>query len=589
MKRLARVVSTSLFFAMFLISSASAWPINGLQLGNGYWPQNPVGLVSDGVGGIYAIRFPRYLPGGDGIHVHRVNGAGSNVGAWPDTGLWLANDANTFEIPSCSDDAGGLYLSWVAPISSAPFAPLSARVTRILGTGAVAPGWTLQGRTVNDPPGNFQSPLVCPDAQGGVIVAWQRSTPDPTLKALRLQADGTNYPGWPDSGLSVYSSVGIKFLQTLVADGQGNAILTWTTDNPTAVHAHRILGSGAVDPAWPVAGITATPGATGYQSSLSAVSDGAGGVFIAWLDGRDTFLEPKSTMFLSRFAVTGILASGWPAGGLRIGKSGVDGWEGFPNLIADGAGGVYLGWNGLVPPNQRAAFVQRVAADGAAPAGWSLANPIRLTDIAPSPGERGPGLALNAGGGVFAAWHDLGSDEGDVYMQSLGPDGVRTAGWPSSGLGVCVTTGVQDFVRILPDGNGAAYVAWRDARTGTQDSAEVYLQRVDADGMKGSTVDVASGMGTALRLSQAQPNPAYGRTTFTLELPKSQVVNARIVNVQGRVVRHLIAGETLGPGRHALPWDGLGDDAKRSPAGLYFLVVEAGSGALRSTSVVLLR
>src|SRR5678809_203150 len=104
MKRLARVVSTSLLRAlssMLLISSAWAWPINGLQLGNGYWPQNPVGLVSDGVGGVYAIRFPRYLPGGDGIHVHRLNGAGSNVGAWPDTGLWLASDANTFEIPSC--------------------------------------------------------------------------------------------------------------------------------------------------------------------------------------------------------------------------------------------------------------------------------------------------------------------------------------------------------------------------------------------------------------------------------------------------------------------------------------------------------
>jgi len=588
MKPTARLLSACLISALAVLvlsTSARAWPVDGLQLGDGFYAQEPIGLVPDGSGGILALRYPRALGDGDGIHVHHVNGAGTTVGAWPDSGVWLAFNANSFAVASCSDGAGGVYMAWRTPDSRT----VSACVTRLASNGAAATGWTLAGKTVGTGPGSDSEPLLCPDGSGGVIVAWDRfGTAGYPLIALRLQADGTTCPGWPDTGLWVCTSPFVKFPQALVGDGQGNAIVVWRNDATFTPRALRVLGTGAVDPAWPAGGVA--PNAdVAITGSVTATDDGAGGAYIAWLDGRDTFLDPKSALFVSRFASTGSLAPGWPVSGLRVGLSGTDMFEGVPGLLGDGAGGVYAGWRANTGASTFAAFVQRIQGDGTAATGWSLASPVRLTDAA-SPRENGPALALNASGGVFAAWRDERGDGGDVYVQSLAPNGARTGGWPAAGVAACAATGVQDQVHIAADGSGAAWLAWSDARAGTSD-AEAYLTRIDADGVVGSTVGVgplAGGEGAAVRLSAARPNPSRGSATFALDLPRALPVSARVVDVRGRVVRRLLAGDVLAAGRHSVPWDGLGDDARRSAPGVYFLVVVAG-GEARSAPVALVR
>jgi hypothetical protein len=48
-------------------------------------------------------------------------------------------------------------------------------------------------------------------------------------------------------------------------------------------------------------------------------------------------------------------------------------------------------------------------------------------------------------------------------------------------------------------------------------------------------------------------------------------------DVQGRLVRTLLAGAAMEPGRHETVWDGRTDAGKRAATGLYFYTIDAGT------------
>lgn len=76
--------------------------------------------------------------------------------------------------------------------------------------------------------------------------------------------------------------------------------------------------------------------------------------------------------------------------------------------------------------------------------------------------------------------------------------------------------------------------------------------------------------------SRVQPNPSSGAVRVELSLPGSQrrdtpvLVDARVIDVQGRTVRRLTSG-ALRRGITTLDWDGRGDDGRTLEAGLYFV------------------
>ena len=90
-----------------------------------------------------------------------------------------------------------------------------------------------------------------------------------------------------------------------------------------------------------------------------------------------------------------------------------------------------------------------------------------------------------------------------------------------------------------------------------------------------------------LTLHPARPNPAGGRAALWLELPASGAVDVRVFDASGRQVRVLQAG-LLAAGRHAIAWDGLGDDGSRAGSGVYWVKARAGD-VERAARVVLMR
>ncbi|MFN0149585.1 MAG: LamG-like jellyroll fold domain-containing protein [bacterium] len=82
----------------------------------------------------------------------------------------------------------------------------------------------------------------------------------------------------------------------------------------------------------------------------------------------------------------------------------------------------------------------------------------------------------------------------------------------------------------------------------------------------------------------AQPNPFAATVGFAFTLPSQDHVRARIVAVDGSVVRTLHDGR-LGAGFQRLSWDGRDESGLQVVSGVYFVTVEAGDQTIRSRVV----
>ena len=76
---------------------------------------------------------------------------------------------------------------------------------------------------------------------------------------------------------------------------------------------------------------------------------------------------------------------------------------------------------------------------------------------------------------------------------------------------------------------------------------------------------------TGPRLAPAAPNPSAGNVVLGLSLPRSGDVSMVVTDLQGRVMRRLVAG-WMSAGLHDEVWDGRRDSGERVTPGVYFCV-----------------
>ena len=89
--------------------------------------------------------------------------------------------------------------------------------------------------------------------------------------------------------------------------------------------------------------------------------------------------------------------------------------------------------------------------------------------------------------------------------------------------------------------------------------------------LSGLTVAVNGSPGPSwLALSAPAPNPARGEMRFVVDTPSQANVSIGVFDAVGRRVRQVFAG-ALGPGSHAMIWDGRDDAGRVTRAGTYFV------------------
>ncbi len=196
-----------------------------------------------------------------------------------------------------------------------------------------------------------------------------------------------------------------------------------------------------------------------------AVSDGAGGAIIVWLDYRA--VAPGWGMYAQRVDGYGNIL--WTSGGTPVQTGGVN--YGSPEAVSDGAGGaivIFNEGNGQI----RDLFAQRIDASGTPL--WGT-DGVTICDAATV--QRNYRLVPDGAGGAVIAWQDSSAGGANIYAQKVDAGGGRQ--WTANGVAICTNSFEQHEPQIAPDGLGGAFIVWDDHRNGPSD---IYATRIDADG-----------------------------------------------------------------------------------------------------------
>jgi hypothetical protein len=319
------------------------------------------------------------------------------------------------------------------------------------------------------------------DGTGGAIVAWiDMRDGDANVYAQRVDALGETV--WPANGVPVCDAAGSQGSVQAVTDGAGGAILVWLDDRGSDpdYYAQRVDASGEV--LWP-AGSPSTDGVpvvevAGRQEHLVVVADGAGGVVVAWRHDDPV----DDGIYAQRIGSLGELQ--WPGGapsaaGVPVCED--DGAQLWPGLDADGAGGAVIAWadgrDGAT--TQTDVYAQRLDAGGSRL--WTFEGvPLCQADY----GQTHAVVAGDGAGGAIVAWEDprtVGTEQG-IYAQRLSSTG--SVMWtPQDGVLVCDTySGGELGLQAHPDGAGGAYLVWMDVRNAAATGLDLYAQRVSGSG-----------------------------------------------------------------------------------------------------------
>lgn len=87
-------------------------------------------------------------------------------------------------------------------------------------------------------------------------------------------------------------------------------------------------------------------------------------------------------------------------------------------------------------------------------------------------------------------------------------------------------------------------------------------------------------------LNQNFPNPFNPSTTISYSLDKSQNVQLRIFDLQGKLIKNLVSEFQLG-GNYNAKWDGTNDGNSKQPSGIYFYELKIGDGRFSKKMLML--
>jgi len=293
----------------------------------------------------------------------------------------------------------------------------------------------------------------------------------------------------------------------LLADGTGGAFVVWEADVEGQVLVQRIDFNG--HRVWS-AEVNPAPNSP-YMSVAAAALDGAGGIIVAWLDGRaglcDLTFKGSCDIYAQRIDSTGKAL--WQLDGVPVvtatenqGTSGIA-------LVSDGTGGAILGWE-----DARACctiFAQRIDSTGTPV--WAIDG----VQVSPDPtvvlGGIGapPQIVPDGIGGAIVSWWNIQVFP-DEQPQTISLQKLNAAGspmWASTGVTASLQvmspnpSSERRYYQMVSDGAGGVIIAGnQNIDNATTTERHVVAQRINTSG----TSIWASG---GVRVSNATGPQAY--------------------------------------------------------------------------------
>ncbi|RKZ15062.1 hypothetical protein DRQ50_08045 [bacterium] len=338
---------------------------------------------------------------------------------------------------------------------------VSTILALVMALLALAPGvradWVLDGNLVDDPALlNPWDPQVVTGPDGGVIIVYvAHETGYHDIYAQRYDAWGNALWG---AGVPVAVEANEQYAPVAVSDGTGGVIVAWTdfrSGVTEGIYAQRLDSGG--NTLWFPNGVNLVAG-TGSGPHIT--TDHAGGAIVAWPDNRGADID----LYAQRLDPEGNEL--WTVGGFGVCTTTGD-QQDFV-MAANGMGGAYFVWSINTGAGNNI-LGQHVNAGGwlewhTYPHGRTICN---------ATGDQwSPAVIPDDHGRIIVTWLDNRSMNSDVYAQLV--DGNGSSEWLGNGLAVNTNPGGTYDPALASDGAGGAIFVW--------DQGDVYAQRVDMGG-----------------------------------------------------------------------------------------------------------
>jgi hypothetical protein len=301
------------------------------------------------------------------------------------------------------------------------------------------------------------APAVVTDGSGGSFMVWGYSTSryERIIRAQHVDAQGNRLCG--EKGQRIAS--GDVSLNGAVSDGNGGVVIAWGDRNGS--NMKRMGSDGSI--IWTLEHFTSL-------SVQGMVEDSSGGAILL-LDNR------SDTIYVQRVDDDGVLL--WGVEGVLVVTTG----DAYPSvsITGDGLGGVAVVWQEKSGTNMTI-HAQRVSAEGKTI--WE-GDGLIVTLMADAQGNHHE--VINDGMGNFIVAWDTGSitPDTDVYVQKLDEKGNPL--WGEDGILVCkdqmsesYPANMQSHPQMAADGAGGVIVTWHDRRRIL--NREIFVQRISTDG-----------------------------------------------------------------------------------------------------------
>jgi len=401
--------------------------------------------------------------------------AGTISWAWPDDpllNLAICTHAGEQTVPKIAATSdGGCYVGWHDNMSG----NYDIYLQRLNGDGV--PQWAENGLLISNHPQEswITDWDLTVDGEDHCVIAINdiRTGGDWDIYGYRISPAGQFV--WGADGIVISDNANFEAEPRVIATSGGSVVFAWMEESGAGYVANLRKVTAAGADVWTPHTITLT-GAYGITVPRIAPCENDG-VILQYLVPQASGMYAPRYIYAQKYDSLG--RPEWTAGGVLISNAGgISSWM-KPNLIADGAGGMYSFWYDTHDQNRHHVYVQHVNAAGAVQ--WTQ-NGVQ-TSLSTSELQMSHTVApLADAGGVIVFYQvtNLGQTEDGLGGQRISAAGERL--WGANGinfrpLGSPQTVGAS----VLPQEDGAILVFNEYISVGGNDK-KIRALRVDLTG-----------------------------------------------------------------------------------------------------------
>ena len=331
------------------------WQTDGVAICSATEVQEYPNIISDGAGGAIIAWVDKRSGSNVDIYTQRINSVGEVQ--WNADGVALCDTSGNQWTPVMANDGtGSAIFAWYDQRGD----DFDIFAQRIDSSGNIK--WEANGIAICTVSGDQKVPSIISDKLGGAIIVWEDNRNGYyDIYAQRIDVSGIIQ--WENNGISICGKIGNQTRPVITSDSRGNAIIAWQDgrNGEVDIYAQRVNTSGETK--WSANGIAICSAensqnwSSGYRYINPIVNDCQGGAIITWADNRDGFYYDIYAQYIDSLG-----AVRWTTDGVAI--STAWGHQTHPAIASDDVGNAIIVWEDNRSGNNIDIYAQRVEAKG---------------------------------------------------------------------------------------------------------------------------------------------------------------------------------------------------------------------------------